>query len=230
MRLHLIFLCLLLAFPLFAAETIKGKVVSVADGDTITVLRDKVQIKVRLYGIDAPEKAQDFGTVSRTFTSDLCFGKEVEVEVSDTDRYGRKIGKVNLPDGRSVNNELIAAGLAWWYEAYAKDDETLKQLQDEARMAKRGLWSRPDAVAPWEFRKRKRASTLDSPPTPRVDMPVMKESPVADGRTSSVVYLTNTGKKYHRSSCRMLNESKTAIPLDEAKKQGFGPCGLCFKH
>ena len=116
----LLFLVLLCTPPIFAAETIEGKVVSVADGDTLTVLKGKEQVKVRLHGVDAPEKAQDFGTASRTFTSEACFGKEVTVEVKDTDRYGRKVGIVTLPDGRVLNHELVKAGLAHWYAAYAR--------------------------------------------------------------------------------------------------------------
>lgn len=223
----LLLLALLWSLPLFATETVKGKVVSVADGDTITVLQDKVQIKVRLHGVDAPEKAQDFGTAARKFTSDLCFGKEVTVEVTDTDRYGRKVGKVTLPDGQLLNHELVAAGMAHWYEAYAPNDTTLKQLQADAKAAKRGLWSRTDVVLPWEFRKSKRdggsASARES--APKAPKPV--EKPANSSGAVDTVYITETGTKYHNSGCRTLRKSKTAISLEEALRRGYTPCGIC---
>lgn len=224
-----LFLALCWALPLLAAETIVGKVVSIADGDTITVLVDKTQVKVRLHGIDAPEKAQDFGTVSRTFTSDQCFGEEVTVEVTDTDRYGRKVGVVTLADGRVLNHALVEAGLAHWYEAYAPKDATLKGLEEEAKAAKRGLWSRTDAVAPWEFRKQKRAPKSDGET-------IKRPAPLREDRQTSVateavgdVFITDTGKKYHRGSCSTLKKSRIAIATEDAKARGYGACGICFQ-
>ena len=224
----LLLLAIFWTLPILAAESITGKVVSVADGDTITVLEDRTQIKVRLHGIDAPEKAQDFGTVSRTFTSDQCFGEEVTVEVTDTDRYGRKVGIVRLADGRVLNHLLVEAGLAHWYEAYAPKDATLKRLQEEAKAAKRGLWSRPDAEAPWEFRKRKRAPKMDGETVKRPEASDDVLQPSVAAEAVGDVYITDTGKKYHRGSCRTLKKSKTAIATAEAKARGYGACGICF--
>jgi endonuclease YncB( thermonuclease family) len=130
-------------------EQFSGKVVAIADGDTLSVLRDGKAVKIRLHGIDTPEKAQPFATQARQFTSDLVFGQTVTVKVREVDRYGRLVGEVILPDGRSLNHELVAAGMAWWYRQYAKDDATLEALETEARAARRGLWSDPHAVAPW---------------------------------------------------------------------------------
>lgn len=224
----LLALLLFWALPLFAEETITGKVVSVADGDTITVLKDKTQIKVRLHGVDAPEKAQDFGTVARTFTSDQCFGDEVNVEVTDTDRYGRKVGIVTLADGEVLNHLLVEAGLAHWYEEYAPDDATLKRFQEEARAAKRGVWSRPDVEAPWEFRKRKRAPKKEGESVKRPEASKGIPQPSAAAEVVGDVYITDTGKKYHRGSCRMLKNSKTAIASKDAQARGYGACGVCF--
>jgi len=109
--------------------------------------------KIRLHGIDTPERKQPFGTRARQFASELTFQQTVTVRVRDTDRYGRLVAKVILPDGRSLNRELVTAGMAWWYRQYAKDDTTLAKLEAEARSAKRGLWSDPHAVAPWTWRK-----------------------------------------------------------------------------
>ena len=222
----LLFLVLLCTPPIFAAETIEGKVVSVADGDTLTVLKGKEQVKVRLHGVDAPEKAQDFGTASRTFTSDLCFGKEVSVEVRDTDRYGRKVGIVTLPDGRVLNHELVKAGLAHWYEAYARNDTVLRGLQDEAKSAKRGVWSRTDTIAPWDFRKEKRKPAAAAPskpsPTPRAS-----KAPAKTDRVVGEVFITETGSKYHRGTCRSLKKSKRAVSKSDALSLGLEPCGIC---
>ena len=132
-----------------------GKVVGVTDGDTITVLHNGKGERVRLHGIDCPEKGQAFGTVAKQFTSALVFGKEVTVTVQDSDKYGRTIGEVTLLDGRVLNHELVKAGLAWWYRKYAPGDTTLEHLEAEARNAKRGLWVDPNPVPPWEWRKRR---------------------------------------------------------------------------
>jgi endonuclease YncB( thermonuclease family) len=113
-------------------------------------------MKVRLHGVDMPEKAQAFGTRARQFASELAFQKTVTVRVRDTDRYGRLVAEVILPDGRSLNHELVRAGMAWWYRQYARSDATLAQLEAAAKAAKRGLWSDPHAVAPWEWRKERR--------------------------------------------------------------------------
>ncbi len=108
--------------------------------------------RIRLHGIDCPEKRQAFGNRAKQFTSTLVFGKTVTVQFVDRDRYGRTVAEVLLPDGRSLNRELVRAGFAWWYWRYAPDDETLAQLEREARGAQRGLWADPHAVPPWEWR------------------------------------------------------------------------------
>ena len=106
---------LLLSLPSLAADVF-GKVVSVADGDTITVLDDtKVQHKIRLAGIDAPERKQPFGQRAKEQLSDLVFGKTVQVETEKVDRYGRQIGKV-LIDGRDANLAMVTSGMAWHYK------------------------------------------------------------------------------------------------------------------
>ncbi len=98
-----------------------GKVVGVSDGDTITVLHNGKGERIRLHGIDCPEKRQAFGKRAKQFTSKLVFGKTVTVQFVDRDRYGRTVGVVLLPDGRSLNHELVRAGLAWMYRRYTND-------------------------------------------------------------------------------------------------------------
>ncbi|MEO2018882.1 MAG: thermonuclease family protein [Fuerstiella sp.] len=101
--------------------SVTGKVIVVKDGDTIVVLKDQEQITVRLEGIDCPESAQAFGAKAKQTASDLCFGKPVTLKTTGKDRYGRTLADVILPDGRSLNLELVRSGYAWWYRKYSKD-------------------------------------------------------------------------------------------------------------
>lgn len=103
-------------------------------------------------GSIAPEKKQQFGTRAKQFTSEQAFGKVVTVKESGRDRYGRTLAEVILPDGRSLNKALLKAGLAWWFRKYSKDI-SLGDLEDEARLAKRGLWADKEPVPPWEWRR-----------------------------------------------------------------------------
>ena len=134
-----------------------GKVVGVAYGDTITVLRDKEQVRIRLYGIDTPERGQPFAKKAKQFTSKLVFGKVVEVHRMDTDRYGRTVALVSV-DKQLLNKELVKAGLAWVYDRYCSEPicESWRNFQLRARMDKRGLWADADRIPPWEFRRKKR--------------------------------------------------------------------------
>ena len=160
---------LLGALPILVyAEQFTGKVVGISDGDTLSVLREGKAVKVRLHSVDTPEKAQAFGTQARKLTGDLVFQQTVTVVIRDTDRYGRLVGDVLLPDGRSLNQELVKAGMAWWYRQYAPNDTTLAQLEAEARTAKRGLWADATPVAPWEWRRGTTGARADTHTSPRL--------------------------------------------------------------
>jgi micrococcal nuclease len=143
---------LLLSFPFPAFADFSGRVVGVTDGDTVTVLHDRTPIKVRLFGIDCPEKRQAFGQKAKQFTSAMAFGQDVTIQEHGLDKYGRTLGDVMLTDGRSVNQELVKAGMAWQYRKYSQD-RILAELEAKARKAKRGLWVDPHSVPPWEWRK-----------------------------------------------------------------------------
>ncbi|ADI30559.1 thermonuclease family protein [Methylotenera versatilis] len=140
------------------ADTLLGRVVGVADGDTITVLdASDTQHKIRLGGIDAPEKKQPFGQASKRSLSDLVYDKAVQVDWTKTDRYGRIVGKVLL-NGLDANLEQVKRGLAWHYTKYQKEQPFEDRLiylhaQEGAKAAKVGLWIEPSAVAPWDWRK-----------------------------------------------------------------------------
>lgn len=143
------------------AEILQGKVVGVADGDTITVLdKSNTQYKVRLSGIDAPEKHQPFGQVSKQSLSDLAFSKEVVVEWTKQDRYKRIVGKV-LVNNSDVNLEQVNRGLAWHFKKYQKeqpvaDRESYSQAEEQAKLNKLGLWVDKELIPPWDWRKAKR--------------------------------------------------------------------------
>jgi endonuclease YncB( thermonuclease family) len=137
----------------------QGKVVGVSDGDTMTVLDGTTRVRVRLNGIDCPEKGQAFGTRAKKLTSELAFGGMVTVRPFGKDRYDRLLGEVVLPDGRVLNEELVAAGMAWHDTRYSKD-ATLANLEREARRAGLGVWSDARPVAPWEFRAMQKRRAL----------------------------------------------------------------------
>ncbi|GKS62904.1 putative endonuclease [Nitrospira sp.] len=129
--------------------------VGVLDGDTIDVLHNGKAERIRLRGVDCPEKKQPFGQKAKQFTSTLVFGKTVSVVPSEKGRYGRTIGDVFLPNGANLSYELVKAGLAWWYHTYS-DDVVLAALELDAQVARRGLWIDPRPIPPWEYRHPKK--------------------------------------------------------------------------
>ncbi|HYD49650.1 MAG TPA: thermonuclease family protein [Terriglobales bacterium] len=133
-----------------------GLVTAVKDGDTIAVLHQGRETTIRLAGIDCPEKRQPFGNRAKQMTSALVFGREVRVQPTERDRYGRMVAKVYLPNGESLNAQLVRQGMAWWYRKFSTDI-ALQTFELEARTARRGLWSDPAPLAPWEYRASRRA-------------------------------------------------------------------------
>jgi len=134
------------------AQPLSGKVVGVADGDTLTVLTaDHHQVKIRIDEVDAPEKAQAFGQASKRSLSDLCFGREAQANVLKTDRYGRSVAAVRC-QGIDVGEHQVRNGMAWAYRQYLRNKQLL-QLEEGARRSRAGLWRDADATPPWEFRR-----------------------------------------------------------------------------
>lgn len=152
------------------AETLTGKVVGVADGDTVTVLdADYQQHKIRLSGIDAPERSQAFGQRSKESMSALVFGKDVDVQWNKRDRYRRIVGKVMVqpsdcptcPKTLDAGLAQVTIGLAWWYQKYAKDQSAedagrYEFAEHEARAKRAGLWGDAHPTPPWDWRKGQR--------------------------------------------------------------------------
>lgn len=146
-------------FSSASADELMGKVVGVSDGDTVTLLTaEHRQVKIRLAGIDAPEKKQPFGMAAKKAMSDCAFGKQASVEWRKIDLYGRTIGKLTA-DGVDCGLRQIELGLAWHYKAYEREQEAPDRLayaqeENAARSSRKGLWISPAPMPPWEFRRR----------------------------------------------------------------------------
>ncbi|MCW3478298.1 thermonuclease family protein [Neisseriaceae bacterium JH1-16] len=158
----LLFALLACFVPAGAREQINGRVVAVADGDTIIVLdAAQVEHRVRFAFIDAPEKAQAFGQRAKAALAARVYGREVRVEVVDRDHYGRNVGRVWQGDS-DVNLVQLTDGYAWHYRQYAQNNQPPGDFaryagaEAEARQAQRGLWQEPEPTAPWAYRRASR--------------------------------------------------------------------------
>ncbi|MEW1489927.1 thermonuclease family protein [Escherichia coli] len=150
------FIILLMALPLSVLADIEGKVVRILDGDTLDVLQEGNKIsRIRLEGIDAPEKSQPYGQRSRQMLTMLTANKWVNVKSHGSDRYGRILGEIYSPD--NINEKMITTGMAWAYRYHGKPTNEKYLIQEnKARSNKSGLWADPDAIEPWKWRKNNR--------------------------------------------------------------------------
>lgn len=192
------------------AETFIGNVTYVSDGDTIHIIVDNQKYKIRFYGIDTPEKTQKYGLEAKEFVHKKVANKEVKIEVTDTDRYGRKIGKIYYDGDNYLNEEVVRNGYAWWYEYYAKKDYDLKEAQEYAQSKKLGLWKVENPQAPWDYRRDKKNGTASKSSIPK--------------NLDAVVYVTKSGKKYHREGCSYLKSIYKSYPIKEAESLGYRAC------
>ncbi len=182
---------LYISFQQIYAQEITGRVVAISDGDTFTLLTaNKEQRKIRLAEIDTPEKGQPYGQKAQAVLSQLIFNKQVRVVQTDIDRYGRVIARVYL-DNLDVNVEMIKSGAAWVYRQYA-EDQKLYEYEEEARQAKRGLWSlsKAEQVPPWEWRRQ----------GVKASEPVKTDAPTAKGY--------DCGSKRYCSEMKSCEEAK----------------------
>ena len=202
-----------------AAEQLSGRVVGISDGDTLTLLVSRREVRIRLHGIDAPEKAQPFGTRARQRLSALAFGKAARVDVRDRDRYGRTVGVVWV-DRTEANRQLVTEGLAWAYRRYSKE---YVREEERARQQKRGLWSERSAVPPWDWRRGKQPERAKAPglalPGPA--------APVAAASASGAVYVAPTSMRYHVARCRYLGNAGRPISRKEAQGRKLEACKVC---
>jgi micrococcal nuclease len=199
------------------ADTITGKVVHVEDGDTITILNNQTEHKIRFADIDAPETAkrgkpgQPFGQASKKYLNELCAGKTVTVEFDPQNiSYDRKIGTVYL-NKHSINQHMIEVGLAWHYRQYS-NSKLLLDLETKARTSKTGLWEDPDPIAPWEFRRHLKNNT-----TP---------TKITNTGNNTEVWITKSGKKYHKESCKYAKYAQKTTQTTAITHQ-LTPCGVC---
>lgn len=202
-----------------------GKVVNVSDGDTISVLHDGQQTKIRLYGIDCPEKAQSYGQKSREMTSAMVAGRTVEVEVKDTDRYGRSVGLVSI-DGVSLNEAMVRNGYAWVYRQYCKERfcSDWIALESTARQQQKGMWADSHIIPPWDWRHSDGNQQISNTSSSGAKSLAQKND-VAGGYHGNV-----RSHKFHRPGCQHYNcKNCTAVfgSREQAISSGYSPCGLC---
>jgi endonuclease YncB( thermonuclease family) len=148
------FVLLLLSISPSRATEFTGRVVSIKDGDTIEVLHNRRADRIRLTGIDCPEKKQAFGQRAKQATSTMSFGQTVTIHSTGKDRYERILDTVVLPSGRNLNQELVKAGWYWWYRKHAPGDAVIEGLENEAREARKGLWADLHPIPPWKWRNK----------------------------------------------------------------------------
>jgi endonuclease YncB( thermonuclease family) len=159
MRLIGAFVVLMMTLSTAAAELFSAKVIAVLDGDTVLIIRPNHRPeKVRLLNIDAPEKAQAFGVQSGQSLRGMVLNRQVKIESSAQDHYGRLLGEIAV-DGRDVNEEQVKRGMAWEYTGYSKSHRYVI-LQNEAQQARRGLWQQTAPQAPWQWRKTHTSSQM----------------------------------------------------------------------
>ena len=147
--------CIFLVGCLANAAPVQGRVLSIADGDTFTVMLRGQKIKVRIHGIDAPERNMPYYKASKSYLSGLIGNRQVLLTLVEKDRYGRWVARVQLPDKTDVGAQMVAAGMAWHFTRYSADRK-LAALQQKAKVAKLGLWRDPKPMPPWVVRKARR--------------------------------------------------------------------------
>ena len=211
-----------LLFTLFIIPAVspawQGKVVKVSDGDTIEVLHNGIAEKIRLYGIDCPEKKQDFGERAKEFTSDKVFSKIVEVDPVVKDRYGRTVGIVYQGSRRSLNEELVNNGYAWVYSQYCDSSQCIEwtKQEKEAKARKAGLWAMNSPLPPWNFRRNNGTDTSHRPTSDS------KQNGVYHGNVSSGIFHKPGCRGYNCINCNAIFSTR-----NKALAAGYRPCGFC---
>ena len=225
----IILLALLAGLIVFAvagqshAGSFEGRVIGIADGDTITVLAgNNQQVKIRLYGIDTPESKQDYGTRAKQFTSGQVFKKTVRIERIDTGRYGRTVGVVyydqeKFSGERCLNKALVYAGFAWVYRQYCSNGTfcaELIRMEADAKKAGRGLWAKSNPVPPWDYRKGKYQIRQDK----------------RQGTTTGAYHGNIKSMVFHRQGCQYFDCKNCTAGFNskaDAIRAGYKPCGRC---
>lgn len=213
-----------------ATNTFTGKVIDIADGDTITILtQGDEKIKIRLAGIDCPESFQVHGEKAKQYLSSLVDGKRVRIEPETVDQYGRTVGMV-LVNGANINEQIVANGHGWVFRKYCTADyckEWLK-LEEKARKAQVGLWQDAKPKPPWEWRAEQRSRESSG----NVSAPAVVAAPKGGG--SSTVYHGNTRSQvFHGPTCKDYNCKNCTVVLgsvQEAVRAGYRAHRECVKE
>lgn len=172
------------------------KIVGISDGDTATCLTDsKKQIKIRFDQIDAPEKNQDYGTVSRQTLSNLIFGKTVTLKIKTTDKYGRTVAEVFVGH-TNINKEMVKKGMAWAYREYMTDSEYLT-LEAQAKAQRIGLWSQPNPIYPSNFRRGSSGQSTQTQVKPQATTVIPKSSGASCGSKTTCGQMNNCAEARH---------------------------------
>ena len=210
-----IFAVAFLTTPPKIVEEFPAKVIGVTDGDTVTVLRGREQIKIRLEGIDAPERGQAFADKSKSALSKLVYRKSITIQKTGEDRYGRTLGRIQVA-GRDAAEEMIKQGMAWHYKDYSTD-EVLAELEVQARAAKIGLWSESNALAPWEYRLRQKNY---SPPIESTGA-----RPETEASPPGSYWLNTSSNTRHNAGCQYYNNTKRGRSCTASEGKACGKCG-----
>lgn len=227
-----VLVCLLTgAYPVHC-ETFQGKVVKVVDGDSITVLNNNKQYKIRLYGIDCPEDGQAYGNKAKKFTSSLTYGKTVEFTVYDVDKYRRLVAVVKA-NGRNINEAILKNGYAWRYTQYCKESfcNDWVAVEFQARQSKVGLWQDKSPIPPWEWRhspKRQQQIVSNQVGRERQKNEYQRQQQVR--ASSGVLHGNASSHVYHNPSCKWYNCKncyKTFSSAEEARRAGYRACKKC---
>jgi len=211
-----------------SAFALSGTVVSVADGDTLTVLDASLtQHRVRLVEIDAPEKQQAFGQRSKQSLAQLCFNKQATVQTSGTDKYQRVLGTVYC-GGVNANRYQVQNGFAWVYRQYASPSSPLFAIEEAAKAQKLGLWQDPNPIPPWDWRHSGKNSGVASFSPNRA----VNESSAPYLSSSGVVRGNRRSQIYHLADCPNYNDVSPHNRVEfrseqAAKNSGFRKARNC---
>ena len=207
MRQAILLLVFLLLTGITQAETLSGQVVGITDGDTLTLLVDRTQHKIRLGEIDTPERGQDWGTKATQALAEKVHRQDVRVVVTDVDRYNRLIGKIWLGD-RDINREMVREGHAWVYRQYL-DDQSLLNDEAKAKAEGIGLWSIANPVPPWDWRRGARSSR-------RTNQPSTAKSFTCGSKTYCREMTSCEEAKFYLSQCGLsrLDGDKDGVPCE----------------
>ena len=215
LRTLILFLSLLVHGFAYSQE-FTAKVIAVLDGDTVLVKRAKGLVKIRLVGIDAPEKLQTFGETSKHSLSDMVMGKQVTIKSQAIDKYGRMVASINV-NGLDVNAEQIRRGMAWENSNFHSDKKLLA-LQEEAKQEPRGLWALSDPMPPWDWRKQHPsiAPIADAAP-PTESKPTASFDPNCGTKKHCSEMTSCEEAKFYLASCgaKMLDGDADGVPCEK---------------